>query len=426
MKEEEVRVLVIIREYNPKTDCDAALAVDRMCEVGPSGEMSLFTDLLGDPVARIRHSPAYLMLVAETGGPGRQIVGLIRGCVKTVTCGKKKKKKEENSAAGTDTDADADAAMAPVYTKLGYLLGLRVSPSHRMGIGMKLVRKMEEWFGEEGAEYAYMATEKDNAASIELFTGRCGYTKFRTPSILVHPVFAHRLRIPRRVSIVRLHARDAEALYRKRFAATEFFPRDVDAILDNPLSLGTFVAVVEEEEGLGLGFRWRGAEEFVAAPPGSWAVASVWDCGGVFRLEVRGASRLRRAAAAASRAADRAAPWLGVPAVPDVFRPFAAWFVYGLGGDGPAAPAAAAALFRHAHNMARGRAAVVATEVAACEPLRRAIPHWRRLSCAEDLWCAKRLSQVPDDDDEDEEEEELGDWTKSAPAPSIFVDPREV
>lgn len=59
-------------------------------------------------------------------------MGLIRGCVKTVTCGKKKKKKEENSAAGTDTDADADAAMAPVYTKLGYLLGLRVSPSHRL------------------------------------------------------------------------------------------------------------------------------------------------------------------------------------------------------------------------------------------------------------------------------------------------------
>lgn len=54
---------VIIREYDPSTDRLGADEVDRVCEVGPSGAMSLYTDHLGDPLARIRNSPAYHMLV---------------------------------------------------------------------------------------------------------------------------------------------------------------------------------------------------------------------------------------------------------------------------------------------------------------------------------------------------------------------------
>lgn len=54
---------LIIREYDPTQDQAGAEEVDRVCEVGPSGTMSLFTDHLGDPLARIRNSPAYLMLV---------------------------------------------------------------------------------------------------------------------------------------------------------------------------------------------------------------------------------------------------------------------------------------------------------------------------------------------------------------------------
>lgn len=65
--EEGRRAVVAIREYDPKTDRDGTEAVERECEVGPAaaaGGMSLHADLLGDPVARIRHSPHYLMLVS--------------------------------------------------------------------------------------------------------------------------------------------------------------------------------------------------------------------------------------------------------------------------------------------------------------------------------------------------------------------------
>ena len=205
--------------------------------------------------------------------------------------------------------------------------------------------------------------------------------------------------------------RDAERLYRSRFAHVEFFPADIGDVLDNALSRGTFLAIVDKG-----GYEWRGVDRFLSSPPASWAVASAWDCGGVFRLEVRGASRLRRGAAAATRALDRVAKWLRVPSVPDFFRPFAGWFVYGLGGDGRDAAVAAEALFASIVNMARGAAAAVAVEVAALDPLRSRIPHWRRLSCAEDLWCMKRLGGHADG----------WDLARSAPGRSIFVDPREV
>jgi hypothetical protein len=59
---------VEIREYDP-SDRAGTEAVDGECELGQPGGMSLHADLLGDPLARIRHSPAFLMLVGVYCGP---------------------------------------------------------------------------------------------------------------------------------------------------------------------------------------------------------------------------------------------------------------------------------------------------------------------------------------------------------------------
>ncbi|KAL3640329.1 hypothetical protein CASFOL_015297 [Castilleja foliolosa] len=408
----EMAAAVVVREYVAEKDRRAVEEVENKCEVGPGDQLSLYTDLLGDPLCRVRNSPAHLMLVAEVGGGGenKEIVGMIRGCIKTVTCGKKLSRNSIICAAANLLPPDQPL---PVYTKLAYILGFRVSPSHRrMGIGLRLVRRVEEWFAENGAEYSYLATENDNKPSINLFIHKCGYSKFRTPSILVQPVFAHRVRIPSRVSIVKLNPADADALYRRHFSTTEFFPRDIDAVLNSTLSLGTFLAVPG-------GTSWSGIDKFLASPPESWAVLSVWNCKDVFTLEVRGASRLRKALAKTTRLLDRAFPWLGFPSVPEIFRPFGFHFLYGLGGDGPKAGKYVRALCGLAHNLARERGCgVVATEVASQEPLRFGVPHWKSLSCAEDLWCIKRLG-------EDYSDGSVGDWTKSPPGLSIFVDPRE-
>ncbi|XP_010272325.1 PREDICTED: probable N-acetyltransferase HLS1, partial [Nelumbo nucifera] len=394
-------VVIVVREFDAEKDCLGVEEVERRCEVGPSGKLSLFTDLLGDPICRVRHSPAFLMLVAEMDEE-KEIVGVIRGCIKTVTCGKKLSRNGKNG--GND---NTPLKPLPVYTKVAYILGLRVSPSHRrMGIGLKLVSRMEDWFRENGAEYAYMATEKDNEASVKLFTDRCGYNKFRTPSILVHPVFAHPLRIPKRVQVFRLHPSDAETLYRRRFSTTEFFPRDIDAILNNKLNLGTFVAV---PSGSYNPESWPGIERFLSEPPESWAILSVWNSKDVFTLEVRGASRVKRGLAKTTRIVDKAFPWLRIPSVPEVFRPFGVHFLYGLGGDGPDSVKLIKALCGFAHNLAKDRGcSVVVTEVSSREPLKSGIPHWKWLGCAEDLWCMKRLG-------EDYSDGSVGDWTKSSP-----------
>ncbi|KAK1300191.1 hypothetical protein QJS10_CPB13g00407 [Acorus calamus] len=388
-------VIVVVREYEEtEKERTAVVALERRCEVGSSGKASLFTDQLGDPVSRVRNSPSFLVLVAEVKD---EIVGVIRGCIKTVTT--------------------RNGCLA----KLAYVLGLRVSPSHRrMGIGLNLVRRMEEWFRSNGAEYSYMATDKDNEASVRLFTGdRLGYAKFRTPSILVYPVFAHRLRLRRRIAVLQIPRSDAEVLYRRRLSSVEFFPNDIDAVLNNPLSLGTFVAFRRRRE-------IETVEGFLTDPPESWAVMSVWNCKEVFKLELRGVSALKRGFARATRAVDRACPWLRIPSVPDMFRPFGFYFLYGLGGEGPDAKGLLRALCAHAHNMAReGGCGVVATEVAGLDPLRSGVPHWKMLSCAEDLWCIKRLGKensVDDGGDDDDGD----DWTRSVPGPSVFVDPREV
>ncbi|XP_031253421.1 probable N-acetyltransferase HLS1 [Pistacia vera] len=405
--ENTLGVVVRVREFDPSKDGLSVEQVESRCEVGPSGKLCLFTDLLGDPICRVRHSPAFLMLVAEIGD---EIVGMIRGCIKTVTCGKKLSRNGKNN--NNDT-----IKPLPVYTKLAYILGLRVSPSHRrMGIGLRLVKRLEEWFRERGAEYSYIATENDNDASVKLFTDKCGYSKFRTPSILVNPVYAHRVTVPKHVTIIQVGASDAELLYRRKFSTTEFFPRDIDSVLKNKLSLGTFLAV---PRGSYSPESWPGSDAFLSNPPESWAVMSVWNCKEVFKLEVRGASRVRRTLARTTRIVDRVLPWLKIPSIPELFRPFGLHFIYGLGGEGTRAVKLVKALCGYAHNLAKeSGCGVVATEVSSGDPLKLGIPHWKVLSCAEDLWCIKRLG-------EDYSDGSVGDWTKSPPGLSIFVDPRE-
>lgn len=55
--------MLIVREFNVETDITAVEELERLCEVGPSGKTSIYTDFMGDPICRIRHSPVYLMLV---------------------------------------------------------------------------------------------------------------------------------------------------------------------------------------------------------------------------------------------------------------------------------------------------------------------------------------------------------------------------
>ncbi|RRT69951.1 hypothetical protein B296_00006833 [Ensete ventricosum] len=136
--------VVVIREYAAERDRVGVEAVERRCEVAPSGGgMCLYTDLLGDPLCRVRHSPPFLMLVrtplfiffvAEVicGSESREIVGIVRGCIKTVACGTQKPHRGTSTTTAPLTSlARHHTAPSPIYAKVAYLLGLRVSPAHR-------------------------------------------------------------------------------------------------------------------------------------------------------------------------------------------------------------------------------------------------------------------------------------------------------
>lgn len=154
-----------------------------------------------------------------------EIVGVIQGSIKVVTV----------------QNPPKDLA------KVGYILGLRVSPQHRRkGIGSRLVHHIEKWFISNEVDYAYMATEIDNAASVKLFVNKLGYVKFRTPAILVHPIDHGPFSSPSNVEIVKLKVDQAELLYRNFMSSAEFFPHDIDKILKNKLSLGTWAAYLHD------------------------------------------------------------------------------------------------------------------------------------------------------------------------------------
>lgn len=60
---EENSNLVVVREYCEERDKVSVEKMERQCDVGQKGKPSIFTDLLGDPIGRIRHFPLHVMLV---------------------------------------------------------------------------------------------------------------------------------------------------------------------------------------------------------------------------------------------------------------------------------------------------------------------------------------------------------------------------
>ncbi|MCO5578760.1 hypothetical protein L7F22_032606 [Adiantum nelumboides] len=262
------KVEVRIRPYDETIDLQRSDWLEKQCEAGPSSGASLFTDLLGDPLCRIRQYPAFAMLVAETQ-PDMELVGLVRAGVKEVICASHKHsarisvshsegspcKSEQSMASDVGTPPDQEAGHeAPIFVTVAYILGLRVAPKcRRLGIGAELVKKMEEWCKDKGAKFVYIATEKDNEASVHLFTKKLGYAEFRNPAILVQPVYVRRKKLSKKVQVLELSNEEACKLYNNLslFGRSEFFPKDIESVVKSKLHRGTWVAFWKHKDGDG-------------------------------------------------------------------------------------------------------------------------------------------------------------------------------
>lgn len=328
---------------------------------------------------------------------GKELVGVIQGSIKLVTIQRPPR----------------DLA------KVGYILGLRVAPAYRRRrIGLSLVCSLEEWFKSNGVEYAYMATEKDNEASIQLFVDRLGYTRFRSPSILVNPVNQCRLlRISSGIEIKKLRPEDALPIYKRCLGSTEFFPDDIDRILKNKLSLGTWMAYYKSDPSNNICSADSGR-----CGPANWAMLSVWNSGELFKLRLGNAPLSCMIYTKSSKLMDRFLPCFKVPSMPDFFSPFGFYFIYGLYSEGVLSGKLVRNLCRYVHNMAANSSSkdckAVVTEVGGSDRIKVHIPHWKSLSCPEDLWCIKAMKE--------EERFNLHLLTTAPQTRALFVDPREV
>lgn len=311
----------------------------------------------------------------------------------------------------------------------------------RMGIARKLAENMEDWCVDQDAEYVYMATTKGNVASLTLFTEKLNYVHFRTPALLVHPVFVHERPVSPRVQITKVTSDVATAMYRHTMGTAEFFPKDIDAILRNKLCEGTWVATfvndsLKELSSLGceggrggkvMGGDGGGTGGSSWARGASWAMLSVWKSNELFKCEVKGASWLRRTFAAASRWVDFLLPWCKVASVPNFFAPFGVQFMFGLHSEGEKGPELMQSLCWHAHNLARKHGCqAIMSEVSPTDPARNSIPHWEVLSATDDMWCIKSLRTTTKKSAPLQSVFEDFDWCEAPEKPVLFVDPREV
>ncbi|MFX6532710.1 hypothetical protein ABTG41_00260, partial [Acinetobacter baumannii] len=117
---------------------------------------------------------------------------------------------------------------------------------------------------------------------------------------------------------------------------------------------------------------------------------------------------------------DAMVPWLKIPSVPNVFENFGFYFLYALHMEGKDGPRLMKNLCKFAHNMARDDVdcKVLVAEVGQMDPVREAVPHWKKFSWDEDIWCIKKLGEA---------NKSCDDWIKSpASSPVIFVDPRDL
>ncbi|KAJ1437602.1 GNAT domain [Sesbania bispinosa] len=377
----------IIRSYECQSDRAQVEDLERRCKVGPSQSV---LDTMGDPICRIRNSPIYMMLVAEVDN---ELVGVIQGSIKVVT---------------VQSHPPKDLA------KVGYVLGLRVAPhSRRQGIGSSLVQRLEEWFISNDVDYAYVATEKDNHASMSLFMEKFGYTKFRTLAVLINPVNQHSFQISSNIEIARVKIEKAESLYRRFMGSTEFFPNDIENILKNKLSLGTWVAYFKEDSG------WLDIESDGKVPC-SWAMLSVWNSGEIFKLRLGKAPLSCLLFTKSWSLIGKIFPCLKLPTLPNFFNPFGFYFMYGVYHEGPFSEKLVRALCQFVHNMAAKSKSencnIIVTEVGGQDELNHHIPHWKLLSCP-DLWCIKALKN---------ERTKMFCELTNTPPRALFVDPREV
>ncbi|KAG4210521.1 hypothetical protein ERO13_A02G054300v2 [Gossypium hirsutum] len=390
---------VFVREFDDDRDIEMVGKLERNCERGSNNKgTSIFTNMMGDPLCRIRFYPVHLMLVAVLRENG-ELVGVIRGCIKHV---------------GTKFGGK--------NIKLGCILGLRVSPKHRrMGIGLKLVRAMEEWLINNEAHYTFLATEKNNVASTNLFTTKCNYRHLSSLVIFVQPInfgMDHG-GASQDIKVEKLNIDQAICFYDHKLRGKDIDLADIDAILKEKQSLGTWVSYFKQDEWIGLHSKEMKNEDIISTSPSSWAMFSIWNSCEAYKIHIKKYSHpLKFFHETLSHARDKIFPCLKIPICDSLEKPFGFLFLYGLHGEGERVEELMKSAWNFASRLAENvkDCKVIITELGVSDPLMEHVPHYSSMSRIEDQWYLKKVNGSINDEDELGMVGELG---------NVVVDPRD-
>ncbi|KAI9194882.1 hypothetical protein LWI28_009881 [Acer negundo] len=334
-----------------------------------------------------------------------------------------------------------------------------------MGIGFSLVKSVEEWMMRNGAHYTFLATEKSNVASTNLFTTKCNYINFASLVIFVHPVLGTSSSSSSNLSshdhqdnikIEKLHIEQAISLYNNRLRSKDMYPTDIDSILKEKLSLGTWVSYFKEEDKEWLinnnGDHDHDHDDFVTKTPSSWVVFSVWNSCEAYKIDHNRNKQsishpLKFFHATLSHAKEKIFPRLKMPILScssssgggggggdsgSIGSPFGFLFLYGLYGEGERLGELMKSVMRFASRLAENvkHCKVIMTELGVSDPLIEHVPQEPSISCIQDLWYLKKMKGVAaadrdrdrhndiDDDDDDE-------LMMMGQIGNVFVDPRD-
>ncbi|XWS14196.1 hypothetical protein CRYUN_Cryun36dG0102600 [Craigia yunnanensis] len=387
---------VLVREFVDSRDIEVVGKLEKNCEIGSNNKgTSIFTNMMGDPLCRIRLYPLHLMLVAELS-ENAELVGVIRGCIKLV---------------GTK--------FGVTHVKFGCILGLRVSPRHRrMGIGLKLVRAMEEWLINNGAHYTFLATEKNNVASTNLFTAKCNYRNLSSLVIFVQPIsFAMEGLISQDIKVEKLNIDQAISLYDNELRGKDIYLTDIGAILKEKLSLGTWVSYFKQDEWTGLHSREKN-KDIISTSPRSWAMFSIWNSCEAYKIHIKKSHPLKFFHETLRHARDKIFPCLKIPICDSLEKPFGFLFLYGLHGEGERLGELMKSAWSFASRLAENvkDCKVIITELGISDPLIEHVPDESTKSRIGDLWYLKKVNGSINDEDDLVMMGELG---------NVVVDPRD-
>ncbi|KAF1890596.1 hypothetical protein Lal_00013191 [Lupinus albus] len=389
---------VLIREFDEDKDYKIVEKLERNCEIGTKKGVSIFTNMVGDPLSRIRFYPLHVTLVAELLET-KELVGVVRGCIKSM---------------GTPSES---------LFKMGCILGLRVSPSHRRkGVALKLVTSVEEWMVRNGAEYASLATEKNNDASINLFTIKCNYVNLSSLFIFVHsistsPPTEH---ISRDIKIEKVNIDQAISLYRRTLRSKELYLLDMDVILKEKLSLGTWVSYFKDEGKLNLMKMVDNENNIITneTSSSSWVMFSIWNTCEAYKLQLKKSQPLRFLHTTLNHAREKIFPCLRMSLSESLCKPFGFLFLYGLHGEGENLGELMESIWRFTSRLGESMkdCRVVITELGFGDPLTKYVPQTDSMSCMDDLWYTKRLSSQIG---------EKYEFLVKGQVGNVFVDPRD-